>query len=73
MKLSRFAHAYVADKKLRMNWFETKLNLGLKEQMSVRHYALFKNIYDTTVNVERAMKERTEFYNRQWGIKGSGD
>ena len=31
MELSRFALAYVADEKLRMNQFEAGLNLSLKE------------------------------------------
>ena len=35
MELALFAHAYVADKKLRMDRFVVRLNLSLKERMSV--------------------------------------
>ena len=35
MELSHFSPAYVADEKLRMNWFEAGLNPGLKERMFV--------------------------------------
>jgi len=33
MELFHFAPAYVADEKLKMNWFEAGLNLGIKEKM----------------------------------------
>jgi len=62
MELSRFALAYVADEKLRMNQFEAGLNLSLKEWMSVRRYNLY-DMYDTVVNLKRAMRERNELYN----------
>jgi len=64
MELSRFALAYVADEKLRMNQFEAGLNLSLKEWMSVRRYNLY-DMYDTVVNLKRAMRERNELYNEQ--------
>jgi len=41
-----------------MNLFEVGLNPGLKERMSVRHYTLYEDMYDTVVNVERVTKER---------------
>jgi len=34
MKLSRFAPACIADEMLKMNRFEARLNLGIKEKMS---------------------------------------
>ena len=73
MELSRFTPAYIADKKLRINWFEVELNPGLKERMSVRHYAWYEYIYDTVVKVERAMKDMNQFYNKPRGIKRRGD
>ena len=72
-ELSCFTPAYVADEKLRMNHFEVRLNPSLKERMLVRHYTSYEDMYDTTVNVERAMKEKNEFYNEQRRVKRSGD
>ena len=63
IKLSRFALAFVADERLKMNQFETRLNSTLKERMSVRQYASYVDLYDTAVNVERAMKERCNYFN----------
>ena len=54
-----------------MNHFEVGLNPGLKEKMLIRHYTSYKDMYDTAVNVERAMKEKNKFYNKQQGIKRS--
>ena len=48
----------MGDEKLRMNRFEAGLNPRLKEKMSVRHYTLYEDIYDTMVNVERATRKR---------------
>jgi len=73
IKLSRFALAFVADERLKMNQFETRLNSTLKERMSVRQYASYVDLYDTAVNVERAMKERCNYFNEQRGIKRKGD
>jgi len=73
IKLSRFALAFVADERLKMNQFETRLNSTLKERMSVRQYASYVDLYDTAVNVERAMKERSNYFNEQRGIKRKGD
>jgi len=73
IELSRFALAYIADKKFRMNWFEAGLNQRLKEKMSVRHYILYKHMYNTAINVEKATKEKNKFYNKQQGMKKSGD
>jgi len=43
---------------------------NLKERMSIRQYTSYEDMYDTTVKVERVMKEKNEFYNEQWGIRG---
>jgi len=43
-----------------MNRFGAGLNSGLKERMSVRHYTSYEDMYNTTVNVERATKEKNE-------------
>ena len=60
---SRFAPAYVANEKLKMNYFEVGLNPNLKERMSVWQYISYEDMHDIAVNVERAMKEKNEFYN----------
>ena len=39
MELSRFAPAFVADERLKMNWLEAELNPTIKVRMSVRQYA----------------------------------
>jgi len=41
--------------------------------MSVRNYPSDEDMYDTSVNMERASKEMNEFYNEQLGMKRSGD
>ena len=55
MEHSRFTPAYVVDEKLKMKPFKVGLNPGIKKKMSVRHYTLYKDMYDTEVNVKRAM------------------
>jgi len=62
-ELSHFAPAYVVDKRLKMNPFRDRLNLGLKEKMVVQHYALYEDMYNIAVNIKRATKEKNEFYN----------
>ena len=71
-ELSRFAPAYVANQKLKMNCYETRLNPNLKERMSVHQYTSYKDMYDTTVNMERMIKEKNEFYIDQRGKKRKG-
>jgi len=73
MKLSCFAPTYVADEKLKMNRFKAKLNPGIKEKMLVLDYTSYEDKYDTGVNIERATREKNEFYNEQQGMKRSGD
>ena len=73
MELSRFASAFVADERLKMNRFKTWLNPTIKERMSVRQCASYVDLYDTAVNVERAMKERNKYFNKQRGTKRKGD
>jgi len=63
MELLCITPAYVADKKLSMNRFEVGINLSLKERISVWHYTLYEDMYDTTVNMERVMKQTNKFYN----------
>ena len=68
MELSHFAPTYLVDEKLRTNCFEVGLNPSLKEQMWVRHYTSYEDMYDTAINMEKAIKERNKFYNEQWGL-----
>ena len=49
------------------------MNSAIKERMSVRQYASYVDVYDTAVNVERAMKERSNYFNEQRGTKGKRD
>jgi len=56
-----------------MNQFEARLNPTVKEKMSVHQYASYVHLYDTAVNVERVMKERSNYFNEQRGTKGKGD
>jgi len=39
-----------------MNCFRVRLNPNIKERLSVRQYTSYVDLYDTVVNVERAMK-----------------
>jgi len=73
MELSRLALAFVADERLKMNQFEEGMNLTIKETMSVCQYASYVDLYDTAVSVERAMKERSNYFNEQRGTKRKGD
>ena len=50
MELSRFAPAFVADERLKMNRFEARLNPTIKQRMSVRQYTSYVNLYDTAAN-----------------------
>jgi len=63
MELLRFVPAHMAYEKLRMNRFQAGLNPSLKERMSVQHYTSYEDMCDATINLERAMNERNEFYN----------
>jgi len=56
-----------------MNQFEAGLNPTKKERMSVRQYASYVDLYDTAVDVERAMKERSNYFNEQRGAKRKED
>jgi len=73
MELSQFSPAFVADEWLKMSRFEAGLNPIIKERMSVRQYASYVDLYDTAVNVERAMKEQSNYFNGQQGTKRKGD
>ena len=73
MQLSQFAPAFVADERLKMNRFEAGLNSTIKERMPIRQYASYVDLYDAAVNVERAMKERSNYFNEQRGTKRKGD
>jgi len=41
--------------------------------MFVCQYASYVDLYDATINVERAMKERSNYFNEQRGTKRKGD
>ena len=69
MELPRFTPAHMADEKLRMNHFKAGLNTSLKERMSVRHHTSYEDMYQIAISVQRAMKERNEFYSEQRGVK----
>ena len=72
-ELSHFAPAFVADERLKMNRFEARLNPGMKEIMSVHQYTSYVDLYNTAVNMKRAMRERSNYFNEQHGIKRKGD
>jgi len=72
-ELSRFFPAYVANERLKMNLFRAKLNPELKEKIAVQHYTSYEDMYGTAVNVEKATKEKNEFYNEHRSMKRSGD
>ena len=73
MELSHFAPAFVADERLKMNRFEVILNPNIKERMLVHQYTTYVDLYDTTVNVERVKKERSNYFNEQCRIKRKED
>jgi len=41
--------------------------------MSVHQYTSYINLYDTRVNVERVMKEQSNYFNEQRGTKRKRD
>ena len=55
-----------------MSQFEAGLNPTIKERMSILQYASYVDLYDTAVNVERAVKERSNYFNEQRGAKRKG-
>ena len=65
IELLRFAPAFVANERLKMNQFEAGLNPSIKESMSIWQYASYVDLYNTAVNVERVMKERSNSFNEQ--------
>jgi len=73
MELSRFTPAFVADERLKINRFEAGLNPIIKERMSVCQYTSYMDLYDTVINVERAMKEMSNYFNEQQRVKRKGD
>jgi len=62
VELSGFSPTFIADERLKMNRFEAGLNPTIKERMSVRQYTSYVDLYDTTVNIERAMKELSNYF-----------
>jgi len=72
IELSHFAPAFVADERLKMNRFEAWINLGIKERISVQQYTFYVDLYDIAVNVERVMRERSNYFNEQYRIKRRG-
>jgi len=73
MRHSHFIPTFIVDKKLKKNHFEACLNPNLKEKMSVHQYIFYEDMYDTAVNVERAMKGKNEYYNEQRRSKRKED
>ena len=65
MELSRFAPAFVADERLKINRLEAGLNPTIKERMSVCQCISSMDLYDTEINVKRAMKEISNYFNEQ--------
>jgi len=65
IELFRFSPTFVADERLKMNQFESGFNSTIKKRMSVRQYKSYVDLYDTAISVERAMKERSNYFNEQ--------
>ena len=65
MELSSFTPVFVADERLTTNWFGAGLNHTIKERMSVRQYISYMDQCGTAINIERAMKERSNRFNKQ--------
>ena len=57
MELSRFTPEFVANERMKMNRFEARLNLTIKERMSVRQYTSYVDLHGTAVNVEKVVNE----------------
>ena len=72
MELFRFAPTFVTDERLKMNRFKAGINPCIKETMFVQQYTFYMDLYDTVVNVERAMRERSNYFNEQHGVKRKG-
>ena len=60
MELSRFAPAFVANERLKMNQFEVGLNPAMKERMSVH---LLRRPIRYHCQHRGAMKERSNYFN----------
>ena len=56
-----------------VNHFKVELNPNIKEGMSVCQYISYEDLYDTAVNVDRAMMEKKEYCNEQHVNKIKGD
>ena len=65
MELSYFAPDFVANEMLKMNRFKARLNLDIKKRMSMCQYASYVDLYNTTVNMERAMREWNNYFNER--------
>ena len=65
MELPLFSSAFAVDERLKMNRFEAGCNPNIKERMSVRQYTFYVDLYDIAVNVERVLKERSNYFNEQ--------
>ena len=73
MELSRSASAFVANKRLKMNQFKAGLNHTINERMLGSQYTSYVDLYDVAVNVERAIKERIDYFNELRGVKRKGN
>ena len=65
MELSQYAPTFVVNGKLKMNCFKAGLHPNIKKRMSIRQYSSYEDLYDTAANMERAMKEKDDYYNEQ--------
>ena len=63
MELSCVALAFIANERSKMNYFEARLSPNIKERMLVHQCTSYVDLYSTVVNVERAVKERNNYFN----------
>ena len=63
VELFRFTPAFVADERLKMNWFKAILNPTIKKRMSVCQYISYMDLYGTAINIERAMRQTSNYFN----------
>ena len=64
-ELSHFGLTLVVDERLKMNRFEVGIKPTITERMSVHQYTFYVDLYNTAANVERAMKEKSNYFNEQ--------
>ena len=72
MELSCFSPALMANERMKIYCFEVSLNPGIKGRMSVQQYTSYVILYDTTVNMERAMRKEANISTNSTELKGKG-